>query len=155
MPLPDHTEATSINPQALTSPSVVNEEYCRLPADLAYWTGVYADACLDFFKAKAAVKELEANLYFLYRKTQTPEGKTPSERYLDSCIEADSTYRVVVQARDIAEAKKIRVGGLVEAIGAKRDALISLGANIRKEIDGMNLSLRIEEKERRLNGGDV
>lgn len=149
-PVVTHTEATSIDPMALSSLEAVNEEYCRLPSDLAYWAGVYAQSLGEYLEAKAKSKQLEGVLYLRYRATQTPDGKTPTEKYVEACINTDAAYIAQVALRDSAEVQKVWSGGIVDAIDAKRDALITMGANTRREMESVNLNLNTESRTTRL-----
>jgi hypothetical protein len=153
----DHVPATSIDGMALSDPLVCNEEYLRVPGDVALWTARFADGYGEWLAAKANVKYLWATLLLQYRTTTTPEGKAPSEKYVEACIEMDILYRDAVARRDALEVAKIKLGGYVDAIKQKGESLIGLGANIRKELSLTTLSLntetQIQKLERQVNGG--
>lgn len=128
-------DAVEIEPLAL------QEEFIRVPSDLAHWNERYAHTLRSYLLAKAEVKELEARLSLEYRETL----EKPTERAIETSVDADSRM-VEARLRLIeAEVAKVRTDGVLEAIRAKRDALVSLGAHIRAELQG-DPSLRTQAR---------
>jgi hypothetical protein len=122
--------------------SDINSEYIRLPADLAYWNALYATAIGAELCLKQELKTLQATLEDRYRK----EAKDrPTEKYLESCVNRDNGFLAARSALDGATVTKVRISGVVDAICAKREMLVSLGASLRAELQG---PLSINEKSR-------
>lgn len=113
-------------------PTVLNEEFIRLPSDMAYWMSVYCDAIETLLGAKRQLDAGESQIRLEY-KSQARER--PTESYLDSCVFQDPRYRVLKEGVDRAEVIKQRAHAVVESLRAKRDMLISLGAHIRAEME--------------------
>jgi hypothetical protein len=131
-------------------PIAINEEFVRLPGDLAYWNGVYADAVRNLLDAQRLSDAGEARIREGYRAKVTEKV---TEKYLDSCVAMDADFAKLREAEDDAEANKARAAGIVDAIRAKREMLVSLGAHMRAEMQPgptiNTMERRLEELERR------
>jgi hypothetical protein len=112
--------ATRIDPAALQS------DFVRLPSDLAYYNGVFADAMQMLIQAKRELDIGEAQIRQEYRDKYEGASRITVDQ-LDTCMMADSRYREMREQVDAAEVLKSRAAGVVDAIRAKRDSLISLG----------------------------
>lgn len=121
-------DCTRIEPLAL------EEEFVRLPGDLAYYSGMYADAYESWLKAKLQRETRYARAY-QERKSfllSTSKGRV-TEAEVESEVAQDPDY-LEAKAEEIAcESEKVRLGGIVDAVKTKRDALISIGAHQRAE----------------------
>lgn len=142
----DSDPATSIQTGALDSNLVINEEYLRLPGDMATRTKWYAESVGRWLVAKASTKLLWSTLFMKYRETVTPEGKVPSEKYIECCIEADASYRSSVAYRDECEVDKLKMAGEVAAIEYKSESLVGIGANIRKEMEHQDMTMKFRDR---------
>lgn len=130
-------------------PEGIEEEYIRMPADLAYWCERYARALRAHLEAKHQDKNLRALLAIEHRERlhealladqQKEKSKSGSGRVTDSqvnvAVETDERCEDM-QARLVGtEVEMVRVKGILEAVRAKKDMLMSLGAHIRAEMDG-------------------
>ena len=143
-------------------PLALEEEFVRMPADLAYWNERYAKAVRAHLTAKIEVDRVRATTRQVMRiRLTNPEnahllaGGKITEAMLESFITSDGDVRRVEDAEIEAEAKKIRLHGIIEAIRTKRDMLISLGANMRAEMqnDPMIKNEQREAREQRKQGG--
>jgi hypothetical protein len=116
----------------------ITDEYVRVAADLAYWSKKHADAELDMLVAKAKVKEIESTAYLQARELL--ENDPSVKRATESMVDATANRMpAVTRAREeYAEtsARRKELEGVVMAISSKREMLISLGATLRKEMDG-------------------
>jgi len=114
-------------------PLALEEEYVRMPMDLAYWNQRYSDAVREFLTAKVAREKTLAYLYIKCREDLIASHAKPTEKMVDAAVaqsdELDQAHARVIDA----EVEKSRLGGVVEAVRSKRDMLISLGAHIRAE----------------------
>jgi hypothetical protein len=130
------------------APEAMEEEYVRLPADLAYWNERYARALKVFLTTKARSKTMAALLKIEHRERLFEEfqakkeekGKSGSGRVTDSMVDAaleqDERWQNMQAQLVDAEVEMVRVKGTAEAVRAKKDMLVSLGASIRAEIEG-------------------
>ncbi len=117
-------------------PLDIKGEFIRIPADLAFWNGRYADALREFLMAKADLEILKAQLMPLVRQALLDKGAKVTESIIESAVDGDAQ---VVEARDRlvnAEVEKARLYGTLDAIRSKKEMLISLGAHLRAELEG-------------------
>ena len=128
-------EVTSIDPL------LIEEHFSRLPGDLARYNELYAQALRKHLRAKRTLDKEWARIYLETREG----GEKMSEATLKARVEIDDDYQAARMAAIEAEVDKARIGGIVEAIRAKKDALISIGAGIRAEMSG---SPSIRERHR-------
>lgn len=116
-------------------PLAIEEEFVRVPADLAYWNERYTRAVDAFHRAKIRVSKLEALLSIEHREALTANGKA-TEKMIEAAVESDQR---LLDARDSlvnAEVEKVRLAGYCEAVRTKRDMIISIGAHLRAEMGG-------------------
>ena len=140
---------TGIPDAACESPDILNREFCRIPGYMGFFTALYAGAVGEALSTKADAKARAAELYLQYRRTGTPEGKPVTEGYLAACVEADPSYRALVALRDDAETKRLNAQGVIDSLEMKRDALISIGANLRKEMGALTPQINETPSARR------
>jgi len=129
-------------------PLVIEEEFVRLPADLAFWNERYSQCVRTFLMAKLDADECEARLRIVHREMLLATGAKVTESQVDSAVTQDGATRDARIRLIEAEAAKQRLGGIVDAIRTKRDMLISLGAHMRAELQGDPV-LRRERADRR------
>lgn len=114
----------------------IQAEYIRLPADLAYWNSRYADAYRDWNSSKLELDMLCSTLSLAIRDELINQAKggrvTLAE--VEQVLHTTPQYRDAKQKEILAEADKARLYGVVDAIRAKKEMLISLGAHIRLEM---------------------
>lgn len=128
-------------------PLQVQEEYVRVPSDLAHWNGKWTDAIDEDTKAAAERKELKATITLEIRwakenqleytsaDKRTWPVKALTEAVVDSIIQLDPRYLVTLDRERLADVEKTRIAGVIEAIRAKKEMLISLGAHQRLEME--------------------
>lgn len=155
-------------------PILINEEFVRIPADLAYWNARYAQtikrsltAKMDLDKCitdgKKAVAEMEGLCLQDARKELGRSNPRVTESMVAAAVATDerllaerekwsaAEYRAR-QAYIDAEADKALIYGNVDAVRAKREMVVSLGAQIRKE---METDPSIGERARAHRGGEL
>jgi hypothetical protein len=111
----------------------IKAEFIRLPADLAYYNGLYAEAIRTHLRAKHDLDLAGARLYHEHRDRLEATGK-PTEKKIDSAVEEDPLYVEARNASDEAEAERLRLRGIVAALVTKCDMLQSLGSYMREEM---------------------
>jgi DNA repair photolyase len=130
-------------------PTVITDEMSRVSADFAYWGNRYAKAHREYLRAKILDKRAKAQSYAEKRELlQATRGKaTVSD--IDAAVVLDETVQEAEAAVIECEYDRETLKGCLEAVRAKRDMLITLGAHMREEMKG---TPRINKKD--LPGSD-
>lgn len=123
----------------------LDEEFTRVAADLAYWGAQYASAVRLHLRAKIDAKKERAKAYIMHRESIFAEGGKPTEKQVEAACDVDDDVLHAAYAEVDAEAERARLRIMVDAVSAKKDALQSLGAKLRKEMDA-NPSVRREQR---------
>ncbi len=124
----DVAEAVKIIPEA------IGEEYARLPADLALANSRYAAIYERHLKAEADMKYTRAIVRIEHRNRMKAVDAKATETAIDAEVEQDARYRQSVAAHIAADVARVQALGDLDALRAKRDMLISIGAHIRSEL---------------------
>jgi len=117
----------------------LNAEYIRVSTDLAYWAKKHGEAEHDFLAAKANVKRAEATAYEQAMHDLADEyetgkiSKKPTEKMVEARAQLDPEVEDAHDRYARSAGWRREVEGYVEAIQSKRDMLVSLGADLRKE----------------------
>ena len=122
-------EAVKIEPMA------IEEEFIRMPADLAYWGEQYAQATNAHLQQKASFARLEAKLRRAARQKLIDAGVKPTESQVEAEVVGSIEHEEGLDALNDAETHALRLKGVVEAIRTKRDMLIQIGAHLRAEME--------------------
>lgn len=110
-------------------------EYSTVAHHLALWGTRYAAAQEAFLRAKLGRDHLEGRLRLTLRVEQEElTGKRVTEATLDALIKADERFVAAKVTEIEAEAESLRVRGILQALRAKADMLVSLGATQRTEM---------------------
>lgn len=128
----EEASVQAVREVTMIEPLMLEEHFANLPGDLARFNELYAQALRKFLQAKRIHDREWSRIYLEMRES----GEKKTETALKAEVEIDDTYQSARQAMVLAEVDKVRLGGIVEAIRAKKDALISLGANLRAEMSG-------------------
>lgn len=121
------------------NPDNIQVEFCTLSADIAYWSQQYADAYEKLSRHVVAMKELEATLLIDYR-ARLEAVRKPTVAEIEALVASDQSYAAAQRQKVHLECDKVRVSGILEAVRAKKDMLVSLGAQQRAEM-GANISV--------------
>lgn len=115
-------------------PLQLEEEFVQLPATLAYWNERYAETQRSFLRAKVDRERSSARLTMECRaQIEAKKGKaTVSD--VEAAVDGHPDYMALKDAELDAEIETRRVYGVLDAIRAKKEMLISLGAHIRAEM---------------------
>lgn len=133
-------------------PLALEDEFVTLPADMARLNEKYADALRDQLRAKFELEQVEARLYIQISeiaqkaKEKDPKAKGRSrsgltEAAIKSRILGSEEYQDARLELIDAEVDRVKALGRLEALRVKKDACISIGAQIRAEKE-MNPRLR-------------
>lgn len=132
-------------------PLDINSEFMRIAADLAFWNAQYAKALERFLTAKARDKFDRARLEPLVRQAIINAGAKPTEKQVDAQIEQRDDVQANIRELISAEVEKNYMFGCLDAIRAKKEMLVSLGAQMRAEMQG---DPRISEQARHAHRDD-
>lgn len=116
-------------------PLNISNEFTRVAAELAYWNEKYAEALRMSLHAKIQRERMHASLYFEKRKQFEAAGTKVTEAGLEAAIEVDPRYANLRDEEADANGEYARLRGVSEAVKTKKDMLVSLGAQVRAEMD--------------------
>jgi len=151
--LPSDDEGQYLRECVRIESSTLEEEFIRLPGDLAYWNHQYSRAYQTYLMAKNDLERVAASCSIIIRTQLGIENKgkvTISEVEQQLVMSAD--YQRAKGAEIVAEAEKVRLYGVLDALLSKRDMLISLGAHMRQEMQNdptIKRGLAVESEVRR------
>ena len=123
----------------------LQEEFCRVPADLAYWGERMADAAKDAKLAKLHREKTESVLYAKHRAELSNFGKT-TEAAIRAAVVDDPAYEKAKIREIEADAAATAFKNRFWAVSAKKDLVQSLGATIRVEMQRDPL-VRVPDRE--------
>jgi hypothetical protein len=129
-------DAVKIEPMAL------EEEFIRVPADIAYFGEKHSAAVRKKLLAKHDFERVEAKLYMEIR--EEADTKITEATIRAKMLQNEEHYDAKLVAIE-AEADEKAASHRLSALLAKRDALINLGANYRAEMGG-NPSIRAQAR---------
>lgn len=118
-------------------PEQLQEEFVRLPADLAYWSEQHASAYRYSLDRELYRKTLYGKLYHEYLAKLAmgrPGTRGPTVGEVEAAIAQDPSFIAAKAEENEADSARVRLLGVVEAIRAKREMIVSLGAHIRAEM---------------------
>lgn len=120
----------------------INEEFTRLPGDVAYLAELYSQANRAHLVAKAELEFSEARLSLMYREAAQDAGKKSTEGSIKEQVLGDHSYQADRLAMIEAESNKQTCRGRLDAVLAKKDMLVSLGATLRAELGSNTNTMR-------------
>jgi hypothetical protein len=123
-------------PDARVDPLTIKEQFTELPGRLAYWNARLADAHERLLEASAVVKLVTAAAQLTVRAQLAGRGEKVTESIVDAHVACDAACVQALLVEIDAEVEKQHVRGRVDALHAKRDMLMSLGAMLREEMKG-------------------
>lgn len=117
-------------------PEDLNEEFIKAPGQISYWNQAYAEAHKQHALAKLEYDRAWAQLYCSLRAEY--EGRKPAVTVdaLKALVEQDEDLYHLQMQVVLADAERLRMRGVAEAVIAKKDMLQSLGAKLREELRG-------------------
>lgn len=115
----------------------VQGEYTRVSGDMAYWVERYVRAFLVWKDAEVESKRVWGAEFMAAATLTNAAGKPYTKDDRDATADSHPNVVATKQAENAANAEQRRLWGVVDAIRKKGEMLVSLGATIRKEMDGM------------------
>lgn len=114
----------------------IDEEMRRVGANMAYWNKRYGDAITAKLNTKLQAKIAESGA----RKRALTALQLDGEKTTDAAISAkaqeDEIWIAAQEAANEAEGLAAEIRGYADAVAAKKDMLMSLGAKLRREMEG-------------------
>jgi hypothetical protein len=139
--MPDFTEYTTADSEDTYAkqsveivPEAIREEFVRVPSDMAFWGERYAEAVRAYLVAEQNRKATHARLRLTIRSVAAAGGTKMTEADVEAHIESAPEYQNAKLAEIEAEAAKLAAKTRFDAVAAKRDMCMSLGAHIRSEM---------------------
>jgi hypothetical protein len=131
----------------------LDEEFKRVAADLAYWTHQYALAQRRYLMAELEQDKVKARLHLMCKANAAFSDKGKGKTVPDLAAEVQVHPEFLAAAVELidSDSEKLRLRGIVDAVIAKKEMLISLGAKLRVEMQG-DLRLAQDMAERRRQG---
>jgi hypothetical protein len=121
--------AVTIDPDDLAN------EYARTPADLAYWGMVAAEAEAAYQTAKDHLRQVESAALLGAHMAADQAAKRPPAARVEAMAEQAQPVQLAREELVKADSTRRRMRAVCDGIGAKLQALISLGAQLRRELD--------------------
>ncbi|KKN67989.1 hypothetical protein LCGC14_0455450 [marine sediment metagenome] len=115
---------------------LLDDAFKRTPAELAYWNARFAEANRSFLIEKLDCDRMGAQLYLEHREILLTLERKPTEAMIKASVESDDRYYEARTKLVTAEAERVRLRGVCEAMITKKDMLQSLGAKLRAEMSG-------------------
>lgn len=111
---------------------LIDEEFMRASADLAYWNECFAVALKRHLRAKVAAERARAMATIAIREANAGVKMTVAD--LEARVELDPDVIAATDECVEAEADRSHMRVRAEAVSAKKDMLQSLGAKLREEM---------------------
>lgn len=142
-------ESVSILPEA------ISEEFARVALDLAYWNAQYADRLREYRMAEDTVKRTKALLYIKHRTLLTEANGKTTEAQIDAAVNVDPAMVEADLQLINTEVEREKARGVLDAVRAKREMVVSLGAHLRAEMgsDSMLRNQLANTRAARSNNG--
>lgn len=118
------------------TPEAISEEFARVAVDLAYWNAVYAEKMREHREAELTQKRTKAMLYIKHRTILTETNGKTTEAQVDAAVLLDEDMVVADTNLITAEVEMTKARGTLDAVRAKREMVVSLGAHLRAEMAG-------------------
>jgi hypothetical protein len=128
-------------------PNALDAEFLACPADTAHLGWKLAEAIKAHLKAKKAARKARALVSVVKRAEMTVNGKAPTVDAVRDAVELAPEVDAADAAEIEAEAARERAKTDFEAVRAKRDMLVQLGAARRAEWESDPV-VRAQRRER-------
>lgn len=125
-------------------PTVITDEMSKVSGDFAYWANRYAKSHREFLRAKLLVKRINAQSHAEKRDLLHATRGKATVADIDSACTLDEAVQEAEAHFIECEYERENLKGTLEAVRAKRDMLITLGAHMREEMKG---NPRINKKD--------
>jgi hypothetical protein len=126
----DIKRATSVEPAA------IREEYATVSSDLAHWGAVRTEAARQERRAELETETwLAAFVSDAREKSESKGERVPGVDGLERSARSDPQYKILRDREIEAAFTKESAAAVVAAISAKKEMLVSLGADLRLDAE--------------------
>ena len=115
-------------------PEALNEEFVRLPADTYWWGCRYVDACKAYQEADLLYDSTRSQIRLTIRIAAEAGSKKLTAEQVEDMLNGTVEFKKVRVARFESELARDKLKAVCEALRAKRDCLVQLGAQERAEM---------------------
>lgn len=115
-------------------PTMLDEEFTRIPVDLAYWNERYSDSIRVHLISKLEYEQVRARIGLEVRSKVAESGVKKTVGDIDAMVSTNPEVSAAYLAYVEADAERQAMRNRVESVNAKREMLQSLGAKMRAEI---------------------
>jgi hypothetical protein len=112
----------------------LTSEFVRVPADLAYYGAEQVNAQGAYLRAKCLKDRVRARTNIQVRNKLAAEGRKFTETAIEALVELDDEVLAADENLIQADVARLHLQATLEALKSKRDMLVSLGAQIRAEM---------------------
>lgn len=118
-----------VNPEAL------EEEFVRLPGDVAYLGAQHARALERHLRAKAEARRAWSAAFLIKRQELLDAHGKATEEMVKAAVEGDLRVRAAQDAEIVADVARAKAKTDLDAVLCKKDMVVQLGANYRAEME--------------------
>lgn len=106
----------------------IDDEFVRVPRDLAYWTEKCCDAKRQELASKQEMERVKAALHIEVRESTKDQGIKATIGDIEAKVRLHPDYQMAAHSLVDAESELARAKGRLDVIRAKKDVLSSLSA---------------------------
>lgn len=117
-------------------PMLIQDHYTTIASQFAYWSHQYALADKNMKLAKMEEERCHATSAIRHRQVMLDAGLKVTEAQVEAKVVTDPEMIDLAKERIEAEFQRERLRGVVNALSIKNQSLMSLGAHVRKEMEG-------------------
>lgn len=116
-------------------PLALEEEFIRCPSDIAYLAARYGHAVELLLRCKVFSKKIHGFILMEKRQELLDKGGKPTESQVEALTDQDERWIGAQYDEASAEREKVASKGNLDAMLAKKDCLVQLGATMRAEME--------------------
>lgn len=116
-------------------PLALEEEFVRCPSDISYQSAKYARALGEYLRCRSAQKRMRGLLLLKAYQQLRDTGGKPTESQVAAMVDQDPRWLRMRHAEDNADALREKAKGDMQAVLAKKDMLVQMGATARAEME--------------------
>lgn len=127
-------EASYLKESVGITPEAISEEFIRTPSDMAYWGERYAESVTRALRAYHDRKRAYAEALLTVKGLAKANNEKLTEADAAAKAEVDPSYQAAVVEEAEAEGAKAAAKTRFDAVVAKKDMIVSIGATQRAEM---------------------
>lgn len=143
------TREFNIKDELAISKATLNEDVIEQPGKYAWWAAVAEQAKHQRDHAETELDKAEAQADYNVRLKLELDGIKITEALVKQNIKLDKEYLMALNTYNLAKKNAATLDKVVKAFDQRMEALINLGANLRKEENNADISLKsMQDKAR-------